>query len=229
MATECVVVFGRRRARAFIEAKGWCFRDIEDCPPGWQLVWDDSQLTLRNGRSVVSLPVEDSVRRAQSRSVALAKACRGARRVHDALAGWGTDGITLALLGMEVLATERDPRVFAMLSDRVERLRSIAPEATITCKQCDARDIWRAADEFDVVYLDPMFEPHPTGALAGRRMQALAALVQPSSTTDLARMLADARRVARVAMKRRRKDAVIARPDWTIKAKSVRFDVFQKS
>lgn len=182
---------------------------------------------VSDGRSTLNLSVDEVSRRVRGGNLAIAKACRGARRVHDALAGWGTDALTLALLGIEVVATERDARVHAVLSDRVAALQATNPDVTIESRHSDAAMLWRAKESFDVIYLDPMFEPHRTTALASARMQALEAWVTPSPTQTLVDMLHEARTFARVVVKRRRKDPSLGPPDWTIKAKAVRFDVYR--
>ena len=183
---------------------------------------------VADGRSNIILGVEEIVRRVRGGNLAIAKACRGARRVHDALAGWGTDAMTLALLGVDVIATERDARVHAVLADRIAALRAAHPRVSIESQNVEASRRWRSRELFDVVYLDPMFEPHPTTALASARMQALEAWVEPTGADDLVRMLDEARGIARVVVKRRRKDASLEPPDWTIRAKAVRFDVYRQ-
>ncbi len=211
-----------------VEGRGWRFSDIDHRPPGWQLLWQEGRLVVADGRSKLSLGVDEIFRRARGGNLAIAKACRGARRVHDALAGWGTDAMTLAVLGLDVVATEQDARVHAVLAERIVALRTANPGVSIESKNVEASRLWRASEHFDVVYLDPMFEPHPTTALASGRMQALEAWVAPTPTEDLVEMLDLARGVARVVVKRRRKDPALEAPDWSIRAKAVRFDVYRQ-
>ena len=82
--------------------------------------------------------------------------------------------------------------------------------------------------EFDVIYFDPMFPVRGKTALPGKRMQYLAGLLgdDPPFTGSLVEL---GRRQARsrVVVKRRSKDPVIARPDWQITGRTVRYDVYR--
>ena len=169
----------------------------------------------------------------QGRRLALARACdaRPGLRVHDALAGWGTDGLVLAALGCRVHLSERNAEVHRVLDSRLRaespRLRRTRLDS-ISWEHEDARDRWRAGDDFDVVYLDPMFGAHPKTALPAKQMQVLADLVGEMSAGGIGELIEEARRVAlsRVVVKRRARAAAIGRPNWQIRARSVRFDVY---
>ena len=169
----------------------------------------------------------------QGRRLALARACdaRPGLRVHDALAGWGTDGLVLAALGCQVHLSERNAEVHGILDSRLRaespRLARARPDS-ISWEHEDARDRWRSGGDFDVVYLDPMFGNHPKTALPAKQMQVLANLVGEMSTGEIAELIEQARRVAgsRVVVKRRARAEAIGRPDWQIRARSVRFDVY---
>ena len=124
--------------------------------------------------------------------------------------------------------TETHPDVCAALAARV-RATELPPSCSAPTWQCgDARECW---DErrFDVIYLDPMFGDHPSGALPALRMQALAAVADEMDDAEVAGMLAAARTSAtsRVVIKRRRHAPPVATPDWRILARSVRFDVYR--
>ncbi len=88
----------------------------------------------------------------------------------------------------------------------------------------------RCAEGFDVIYLDPMFDVHPTGALPDKRMQYLSQIVdRVMDEHEVVELLDAARRHAnnRVVLKRRARAPLIAVPDWQITAKTVRFDVYR--
>ena len=148
-------------------------------------------------------------------------------RVHDALAGWGTDGLVLAALGCDVHMSERQPLVYQRLA---QRLQADVPASagTVTAALEDARERWGDAPTFEVIYLDPMFGPHPKTAQPARCMQVLAELAEP--VEDLGAMVAQACRHAsgRVVVKRRRHAPAVGEPTWRIAAKSVRFDVYAR-
>lgn len=180
------------------------------------------------------MPFPDYRRRArQGRRLALARACdaREGMRVHDALAGWGTDGLVLAALGCRVHLSERNPEVHAILDSR---LRAEIPRGLpggpnpVSWAREDARDRWQAGGDFDVVYLDPMFGVHPKTALPSKQMQLLAKMVDPMPNREVVELIDEARRIAsaRVVVKRRARSDVLARPHWQIRGRSVRFDVY---
>ena len=176
----------------------------------------------------VSLP--DLKRRLrQGRRSALGRACAAAPglRVHDAFAGWGTDGLVLATLGCSVHMSERCAEVYAILAARLAAWPGVKP----TCQREDARSRWHRRGVFDVVYLDPMFGAHPKSALPAKHMQVLAALADAPDDDGLAALIEQARCVAalRVVVKRRAVAAAIGEPDWHIRARSVRFDVYRSN
>ena len=172
----------------------------------------------------------------QGRRLALARACdaRPGLRVHDALAGWGTDGLVLAALGCRVHCSERHPDVYATLDARLrdESSRLQAEQnrfGSVSWAQEDARNRWRDDGDFDVVYLDPMFGDHPKTALPGKQMQILARLVGEVPNREIVELIGAARRVAssRVVVKRRANTEPVEPPHWQIRARSVRFDVYR--
>ena len=155
----------------------------------------------------------------------MARACTAAPgvRVHDAFAGWGTDGLVLAALGCVVHMSERNPEVYRLLRCR---LRESAGKRVTSALE-DARTRWRQPGAFDVVYLDPMFGEHPKTALPAKHMQVLAELAAPVENLEAA--LEAARRIAlaRVVVKRRAAAKALLRPDWQVQGSSVRFDVYR--
>lgn len=170
------------------------------------------------------------------RRLALAKACCAAAglRVHDAMAGWGTDGLVLAGLGCKVHMSERVPDIHGLLIARVaEAAAQLRFAHEITCACEDARTIWSAPPRFDVIYLDPMFPPHHSSAASGKRMRAVAELAPETPAAELAQLLQAARRVAasRVVVKRRYRAPTLPganKPDWVVRGRSVRFDVYAR-
>lgn len=176
------------------------------------------------------------------RRLALARACgvpgrapasavAGPRlRVHDALAGWGTDGLVLAGLGCAVHMSERHPAIYRRLRARLrEHADDGSAAGPVTAALEDARQRWRDGAVFDVVYLDPMFGAHPKTAAPGRHMQVLAALAPVAE--DLGALIELARGAAsgRVVVKRRPSARAWGTPAWQVVAKAVRFDVYRPS
>jgi len=161
----------------------------------------------------------------------LGQAC-GTRRdrplsILDATAGLGIDGLALALTGQRVHLVERNPLVWALLVDLLDRMGFGSGDVRLTLG--DASDVLeRSRDRYDVIYIDPMFPARAKKALPGKRMQYLAAMLGDSTqpgTRDVER--ARERASERVVLKRRARDPVIGRPDWTIRGKTVRYDVYR--
>ena len=180
----------------------------------------------------VCLQIDEVRRRVrQGRKLALAKACgvRPALRILDGMAGLGLDGITLAMLGCDVLMVERDPLLSALLNDAVNRVRSeIALPGAVACQSGDVRRLLADARYFDTIYLDPMFPARDKRALPRKSAQVLSSLVG-AAADDLRELIAQSmpRARQRVVVKRRRHDPTIGKPDWQILGRSVRFDVYK--
>ena len=127
--------------------------------------------------------------------------------------------------------SERVPAVHERLIARVgEALASLPDAGRVTCVCEDARARWDETGRFDVVYLDPMFAPHPTSATPGKRMRELARLAAATTDAELAELLTTARGVAssRVVVKRRYRAPALpgGPPGWVVRGRSVRFDVY---
>ncbi len=176
---------------------------------------------------------EDIQRRVRSRKPTdLVRACGmnlDGQRVLDACAGFGSDGLLLAQMGAHVSLIERHRLVWIMLEERARRISN----AETLCADAShlLRDVGEQEDPWDVILLDPMFPPTNKRALPNRGLQHLRELTESSQTghDDLLPLLARSKQKCsgRVILKRRLKDSVIERPDFQIKAKSVRFDVYK--
>lgn len=163
----------------------------------------------------------------QGRRLPLARACGAGPgvRLHDAMAGWGTDGLVLAALGCIVHMSECQPLIHGVLAERLQRLDV---NKNVACRLEDARDLWRGGASFDVVYLDPMFGEHPKTALPAKHMQVLAELASTVGDREITELIEQALAVAlsRVVVKRRAAAPALDHPAWSIAGRSVRFDVY---
>lgn len=207
-----------------LRSDGFALTAAEPPSSGWYLGLDRDGLVLRNREGEARFqPGAAPVARRRGPPMGIVRAC-GARpglTVLDAMAGWGTDGLALAAAGCAVTMTESHPIVFAMLVDLLERsARRVRVEFE------DARR--RIPSGFDVVYLDPMFEPRRKTALPGKPMQVLRDVVGRDAP-DLPEVLALARRHARerVVMKRQVHASAVGVPDWRISGRTIRFDVYR--
>ena len=187
---------------------------------------DQGALLLRNGAQVFTLDVHSIDRRmiGFARS-GLARACGlpAGKRILDALGGWGTDAACLASLGHRVTLCEIEPLVYVLCKERIDRL-----ELDIDCLNVSVESfLTETTESFDVIYLDAMFDEHPSGAKSSKPMQVLSDIAYRSEIEPLLRRAQDLA-TDRVVVKRRRKNrAMLPPPDWTVKGKTVRFDVYR--
>ena len=211
-----------------LRSLGAIIAPLDQRPAGWHLVLTDSHLELQHSNegsfSLVNTRIHS--RALSNPRNPLAQAC-GARpgvRILDGFGGWGTDGLTLALQGCDVTIVEKNPMIFALLYQRAMALT----KGRSTVLNADVTDVLQSSDaDFDVVYLDPMFPPHPKTAKPTRAMQVLQELAE---SADLKRAFDAARGAAtdRVVLKCRSGQApLMPDPDWSVKAKAVRFDVYR--
>lgn len=227
---DLIVYFddAEERARDFTSGIGYGVAPMNLAPDGWYLYLNESDLMLRHpAKRTVHLSLDDIRRRSLSgRRSPLSRACgvREGMTVLDAFAGWGTDGLTLATLGCVVTCCELQPLVFAMLYDRIKRFK----RRSLDCIRVDVREL--LADQvrrWDVVYLDPMFPAHRKTALPSYPMQVLADLAEQSDASEIAKWSFKCANQRVVVKNRTTSPPLITAPDWQIRARSVRFDVYR--
>jgi 16S rRNA (guanine1516-N2)-methyltransferase len=160
-------------------------------------------------------------------------------RVLDATAGLGRDAFVLASLGCEMTLIERTPVAYLLLKDGLSRAQQDTHIAEIANRMQlhfgDGR-AWLAeraagagplaAQEFDVVYLDPMFPEPGKRAKSKKEMAAFQTLIGGDEDADA--LLAPARQIAlkRITVKRPRHAPHLAgiKPDFALEGESTRFD-----
>ena len=162
---------------------------FEQRPEGLTVLPDDGKAF---GAITVDLASASILRRVQQgRGGLLAKAVLSAvgqpmPLVWDVTGGLGRDAMTLALLGCEVVAFERNPFVGMLLLDARSRAlkgdRQISEAASrLTIRIGDARTAMRADESNstapgsgrpDVIYIDPMF-PEGNGKSSGKGKAAV--------------------------------------------------------
>ncbi|WP_288843285.1 class I SAM-dependent methyltransferase [uncultured Deefgea sp.] len=160
-------------------------------------------------------------------------------RILDATAGLGGDAYVLASLGCTMTLIERTPIAYLLLSDGLKRAAADAQTAEIAARMTlhfgDGRE-WLteraqglgplAEQDFDVVYLDPMFPEPGKRAKSKKSMAAFQTLIGGDEDADA--LLAPARLIAkkRIIVKRPRLAPLMAgaRPDFVFDGESTRFD-----
>ena len=192
---------------------------------GWQLHLDANGLALAKAgeKQPFRLDAAPLLRRTKARDSGIARAVGAGPgvKLFDATAGWGTDGLTLARLGCSATLVECAPLAFALLEDLARRSGIDAHIQFGDARMC-------MAEGFDVIYLDPMFEPRSNPALPGKALQVLREVAGEPPATPL-ELLALARHHAqeRVVLKRRARSRPLATPHWQIRGRTVRFDVYR--
>ena len=195
--------------------------------PGYHLHYGEAGMALLGAAAARGFRLQIGPLLARSRqSLLLARACAAGRRpsVADLMAGWGTDGLCLALKGCAVTLVERSPLVWAMLDEFVRRhglpAAVLLGDAGAWC-QAHAKAV-------DVAYLDPMYPPGRKTALPEQSMQHLRALSWRDDL-DLKQRIEQAKAAARqrVVVKRRLAAPPASKPSWQLRGRRVRFDVYR--
>lgn len=154
--------------------------------------------------------------------------------IADATAGFGEDGFVLAALGCRVTMIERSPLICALLQNAIARcsakpqLASIF-EHNVTLLLGDSINALDEADQqFDTIYLDPMYPVMQKSALNKQKMRLLRELVGDDPDDDELLQVALKRAARRVAVKRPAQAAFLAElvPSYSLRSKSSRFDIY---
>lgn len=214
-------------SRKLVELFQLQVRALSDAPDDWHLTMRDAGLVLAHpAQAVFQLHTQRVTRRSRGREpTELHRACdvRPGITILDGLGGWGVDGLSLALAGASVTLCESHPLVYVLQAELSRRLYFPAKHV-----YCDVLSFLSQPElDFDVIYLDPMFPSHPKNAKPNRDLAILEQLANP---TLIEPIFSAAMAVAneRVVIKQRLHAALTDLPDpqWSIKGRSIRFDVF---
>jgi 16S rRNA (guanine1516-N2)-methyltransferase len=215
---------------------------IDQAPEaGLYLVREDGRLTLRDaGRpeargvhadarsEAIRKRLESGRRSPLARAVGLHK--QPDLRVLDATFGLGRDGFVLLHLGARIMGCERNSVLQQLLGDALTRAGALS-DRWLGLQEQDAAS-WLQAHpkaDFDVVYIDPMFDAPARKALPKLELQLLRDVVGDDADVD--QLFAVARGVARqrVVVKQHPRGASLARPDFSVASGKTRFDVYLTS
>ena len=203
---------------------------------GFYLWFDGGRLRLYQDQDPHGICLlHDALAPRMAFATALARACGVSSKhrphVFDAMAGLGTDAMTLAGLGCAVTLFERQPALWALLDDFL--IANPMPQAHL--HRGDSMH-WLARQRepvCDTLYLDPLFPSRAKKALPGKAMQYVRALSGSPEDVPIVNVdwLASLAGLAhqRVVLKRRLRDAVLGDPAWQIKGRTVRYDVYRGS
>lgn len=162
-------------------------------------------------------------------------------RVLDLTAGLGSDGFVLASLGCDLQLLERNPIVYQLLRDGLDRAASAAiedPELDQIIKRMHLSHTnsinylkQLSVDNYpDVIYIDPMFPPKKKSAQVKKEMQALHQIVGADDDAEQILELALDRALYRVVVKRPAHSQFLGmrKPNYSLEGKSTRYDIFTK-
>lgn len=158
----------------------------------------------------------------------------GPQRVLDATAGLGGDASVLAAVGCQVQMLERNPWVYALLQDGLLRCQEAGTDAAFSERLSLAYgslgDKELAADEFDVIYLDPMFPERRKGGQVKKEMQVFHDLVGKDEDAGGLLQVALKQAVKRVVVKRPRRAPWLGdvKPSSSLEGKRCRYDLYPK-
>lgn len=154
------------------------------------------------------------------------------KRVLDVSAGLGIDSVFLAKNGHEVIAYERNPLLFLLLSE-AKKNSQVLSNFKIRFEFGEASNFFSSAialvtaSPFDCIYYDPMFpEKHKT-ALPRQEMVLFRQLV--GNDLDSGKVLEILiNSGSRVVVKRpANAEPILANPSFTHKSKLIRFDIYE--
>ena len=151
----------------------------------------------------------------------------------DATAGLGEDSLLLAAAGFNVTLYERNPVVYELLRDALDRAAQIPELAPIVERMhavhADSVAGMQALETPpDVILLDPMFPARQKSALVKKKLQMIQKLEQPCDDEVTLLLTAMEAKPRKLIVKRPPKGDYLAglKPDHSIEGKAVRFDCF---
>jgi len=163
-------------------------------------------------------------------------------RVFDANAGLGQDSFVFAALGANVLAFERSPLVYCLLSDALHRAKQdvhvskIAERITLVQEDAILQMSTANVEIIGSIYLDPMFPEKKHQALAKKEMQVFQQIIGADKDAELLVKVAldylfSNKICTRVVIKRPRLAPVLfpEKLGRQIDGNSTRFDIYYRS
>ena len=206
----------------------------------------DDKLTLSNNNNnlVIDFNSQDILSRIDpgSKKCSVIQAVEGRSKnkltILDATAGLGRDTFTLASRGHSIVAIEKDPYIYLLLVDALERakktdnLKHIAKN--IVLLNTNSADYILTTDKkFDSVYIDPMFPERKKSAKVKQNMQIMheIAFNDEGINTQLLDNAFIAKIAKKIIVKRpiNAKYLSIKKPSAQIKGKTNRFDIYSVS
>ncbi len=149
----------------------------------------------------------------------------------DATAGLGEDSFFLAAYGFNVTLFERNPVIFELLQDAINRAKQTEELCTIVSRMNavygDSIELMKELSfQPHVVLLDPMFPARTKSSLVKKKLQMLQKLEMPCADEKELLLTAMGTKPKKLIIKRPPKGPYLAnvKPDHSITGKAVRFD-----
>lgn len=148
--------------------------------------------------------------------------------VYDVTAGLGDDLCWFLAMGLNVVATERNPLCYLALKEGVRKLRLPASQSLILLEG-DGSDLLKE-DTYHALYFDPFFQKKKRGALTKKAMEFLRTNFQEMDDdgSETAQKLFEKCRSRLVIKRPIRGKELLASPTYKIEGKTIRFDVYYR-
>ncbi len=161
---------------------------------------------------------------------------KNGNRLLDLTAGFGEDAVLFASLGFQVTAVERQPLMYLLLQDALNRFSifdgtdDIISQRRLRLVFSDSEKYLNSLgnEKFECVYFDPMFQETKKTALSSGKMQILQRLTEkePMMSPNLLSW-ALAASTGRLVIKRPLKAVeLLPSPTHSYKGKTVRYDMY---
>jgi 16S rRNA (guanine1516-N2)-methyltransferase len=150
------------------------------------------------------------------------------KSVIDLTAGLGIDAVLLAQIGFRVVSLERNPLLIFLLKEAQNKTQRKEIKE-ITWVHADSKIFLESLkiSEPTSCYFDPMYPEKKKSALSRQEMVIFRELVGADDDGGETLKLALQKNFVRIAVKRpTRAEALIARPDFQLESKLVRFDIY---
>ena len=160
-------------------------------------------------------------------------------KVLDVTAGLGADAFVLASLGCQMQLIERNPIVYCLLKDGLDRAILLSNEdpsllevinrmALINTESASYLSSIEVEDRPDIIYVDPMFPERKKSAQVKKEMQALHQIVGGDEDSHKILDLALEKALYRVVVKRPAHSEYLGgiKPNYSLEGKSTRYDIF---
>lgn len=206
---------------------------IEDSGLHWQV--DPSNLSIDFSNNDITTRIDP-----KSKKCSVVQAVEGRKKdkmlILDSTAGLGRDSFTLAARGHKVIAIEKNPYIFLLLKDALERakknehLKAIAERITLLNKDSTEYINSNKSLLFDCIYIDPMFPERKKSAKVKQNMQIMHNVAFNDENTNelLVENSIQSKLVKKLVVKRPIKAKFLSdrTPSSQIKGKSNRFDIY---